>query len=116
MLQPSDHLRGLPLDLLLQLDVLVLEALELNSTPGLMRAEQRGRITSCNLLVVLDATQGAVGLLGCKCALPAHVESSSTITLTPQGCSQAILHPTVFVLGIALTQVQDLTIGLVGPP
>ena len=56
VLQPSDHLHSPPLDLLQQLHVLlVLGVPELDAIlqEGLMRAEQRGRITSLTLLVTL---------------------------------------------------------------
>ena len=48
--QPSDHLRGPPLDLLQQLNtLLVLGAPEAEGW-GLTRAEKRGRITSLDML------------------------------------------------------------------
>jgi len=65
-----------------------------------------------------DAAQGTVGLLGCQCTLPGHVEF--LVNQHPQVLLlRAALNPfsaqPVFVLGIASTQVQDLALGLVGP-
>ncbi|KAK4821092.1 hypothetical protein QYF61_013420 [Mycteria americana] len=104
VLQPSDHLRGPPLDSLQQLHVLLmLGAPELNTV-----------------------LQDTVGFLGCKCTLPGHVEL--LINQHPQVILlRAALNPfstqPVFVLGIAPTHVQDLALGLVelhevctGPP
>ena len=68
----------------------------------------------------LDATQAIVGLLGCKRTLTAHVEL--LINQRPQILLRPVLKlfsaKTVSVLGIALTQVQELARGLVGvgPP
>ena len=56
VLQPSDHLHGPPLDLLQPLHVILVLGLQnwtQHSRWGLMRAEQRGRITSLDLLVTL---------------------------------------------------------------
>ncbi|KAK4822002.1 hypothetical protein QYF61_006616 [Mycteria americana] len=104
LLQPSDHLRGPPLDLLQQVHVLLmLGAPELNAV-----------------------LQDTVGFLGCKHTLLAHVEL--LINQHPQMLLlRAALNPPfaqpVFVLGIAPAHVQDLALGLVelhelcmGPP
>ncbi|CAM9606029.1 unnamed protein product, partial [Bubo scandiacus] len=64
----------------------------------------------------LDAGLDMVGFLGCKCTLLAHSQCSIHKYLQVLLC-RAALNPliaqTVFVLGIALTQVQDLALGLV---
>ena len=73
----------------------------------------------------LDATRDTIGLLSCKHILLAHAESF--INQHPQILLRAALKPfsaqLVSVLGTALTQVQDLALGLVelhevgmGPP
>ena len=42
---------------------------------GLPRAEQRGTITSLDLLPTpVDTAQDTVGFLGCKCVLLAHIK------------------------------------------
>ncbi|KAK4827142.1 LOW QUALITY PROTEIN: hypothetical protein QYF61_014736 [Mycteria americana] len=93
VLQPSDHLHGPPLDLLPQVHVLLtLGAPDLN-------AVLQPRIR-----------------LGCKHTLPGHGEL--LINQHPQVLLlRAALNPfstqPVFVLGIALTHVQDLALGLV---
>jgi len=74
----------------------------------------------------LAVTQATVGLLGCKHILLAHVESSinchSSIRLLRDALMSFSAEP-VSVLGIALTQMQNLAVGLVelsevvvGPP
>ena len=64
----------------------------------------------------LDAAQDTVGLLGCERTLAAHVESfmnqDPQILLLRVALNPFSTQP-VFVLGIALTQVQDLALGLV---
>ena len=62
----------------------------------------------------LDATHDTVGLLGCKCMLPVHVESF--INQHPQILllrAAFKLFSTQPVLGIALTLMQDLALDLV---
>ena len=59
-----------------------------------------------------------VGLLGCEHTLPGHVEL--LVKHHPQVLLRASLNPfstiqSLFVLGIALTHVQDLSLGLVEP-
>ena len=64
----------------------------------------------------LDAAQDMVGFLGCKLTLLAHVE-----LLIPQYLQvlvlRAVIEPLssqpILVFGIALTQMQDLALGLV---
>ena len=64
----------------------------------------------------LDATQDIVGLLGCKHTLLAHVESfinqHPQILLLRAAPKPFSVQP-VSVLGVTLTQVQDLALGLV---
>jgi len=73
----------------------------------------------------VDAAQDMVGLLGCEHTLLGHIEL--LINQHTQVLHSAALHPfftqPVFVLGIALTHVQDLALGLAelhevrtGPP
>ncbi|KAK4821259.1 hypothetical protein QYF61_017137 [Mycteria americana] len=73
-----------------------------------------------------DAAQDMVGFLGCKQALPGHVEllinQHPQVLLLRAALSPFSVQP-VFVLGIAPTHVQDLALGLVelhevhmGPP
>ncbi|KAK4808149.1 hypothetical protein QYF61_000129 [Mycteria americana] len=97
--QPSDHLGGPPLDLLQQVHVLLmLGAPELDTV-----------------------LQDTVGFLGCKCTLLGHVEL--LINNIPKPAFNPFSAQPVFVLGIALTHVQDLALGLIelhdvctGPP
>jgi len=65
-----------------------------------------------------DAAQGTVGLLGCEDTLVAHVQLF--INQYPQVLlGRAALNPfipqPVLIVGVALTQVQDLALGLVEP-
>ncbi|KAK4823457.1 hypothetical protein QYF61_002293 [Mycteria americana] len=128
VLQPSDHLRGPPLDSLQQVDVLLmLGAPELNAV--LQAGSRKSRIEGQNHLpqpaghASFDAAQDTVGFLGCKRTLPGHVEL--LINQHPEVLLlRATLNPfsaqPVFVLGIAPTHVQDLALGLcevhTGPP
>ena len=80
VLKPSDYLYGPPLHPLQQLHILlVLGAPELEAVlQGGVLQEQSRAAESPPLTAVhasLDATQYTVGLLGCKHALPAHIES-----------------------------------------
>ncbi|KAK4830883.1 hypothetical protein QYF61_013812 [Mycteria americana] len=65
-----------------------------------------------------DAAQDTVGLLGCKRTLLAHVQLSihqyPQVPL-PRAALNHIIPQPVLILGIALTQVQDLALGLVEP-
>jgi len=120
---PSDHFCGPLLDLLQQVHVFpVLRAPQLDA--GLqVRSHQSGVEGQNHLLrpaehTAFDAAQETVGLLGCKLTLPGHVEL--LINQQPQVLLlRATLNPfsaqSVFVLGIALTHVQDLTLGFVEP-
>ncbi|KAK4831314.1 hypothetical protein QYF61_016803, partial [Mycteria americana] len=98
VLQPSDHLHGPALDSLQQVHILLrFGAPELDAAlqGGLTRAEQRGRIPSLALLATLLWMQPRIRLA--FWAVSAHCQP-------------------VFVLGIALTHVQDLALGLVELP
>ena len=103
MLKLSDHIRGPPLDLLQQLSVLVLEAPELNTVlqVGSLESsvEEKYHLTCPARHDTLDA------------ALDLDTVTSQIFLLT------AAFNPfsaqTVFMLGIALTQVQDFALGLV---
>ena len=57
-----------------------------------------------------DVAQDTVGLLGCKCTLPGHVELH--INQHPQVLLGPFSDQPVFVLGIAPTCVQDFALGL----
>ncbi|KAK4823365.1 hypothetical protein QYF61_001713 [Mycteria americana] len=79
VLQPSDHFRGPPLDLLQQFHVLfVLRAPELDAV--LQVRSHQSRVEGQNHLprpaghTSFDAAQDKVGRLGCKRTLPAHVQ------------------------------------------
>ena len=77
--QPTDHLRGPPLDLLQQFHVLVLGAPELDTVLQVRfherRVEKQKHLPRPAGHTSLDATQDTVGPLGCKRTLPALVES-----------------------------------------
>jgi len=66
----------------------------------------------------LDAAQDMVGLLDCECTLPGHAEllvnQLPQVLLLRTALNPFCTQP-VFVFGIALTHVQDLALGLVGP-
>ena len=127
VLQSSDHLHGPPVDPPQQLWVfLVLGSPELDAVHE-SRAEGQNQLPLPAGHTSLDATLDAVGLLGCKCALLAHVESFIKEFHQQILLLRAALKPFstryVSVLGTALTQVQYLAIGLVelnevgmGPP
>ncbi|KAK4820335.1 hypothetical protein QYF61_024873 [Mycteria americana] len=96
--QPSDHFCGPPVDPLQQV-----HAFPVLGTPELTAGLQ---------------AQDTVGLLGCECALSAHVQLF--IHQYPQvPLHRAALNPfipqPVLILGVAPTQVQDLALGLVEP-
>ncbi|KAK4823178.1 hypothetical protein QYF61_027082 [Mycteria americana] len=119
----SDHFCGPPLDLLQQVHVFpVLRAPELDAVLQVgshqNRAEGQNHLPRPAGRASFDAAQDTVGLLGCECPLPAHVQ------LFIHQYSQALLHRAalnpfipqpVLILGVALTQVQDLALGLVEP-
>ncbi|KAK4832092.1 hypothetical protein QYF61_020707 [Mycteria americana] len=131
VLQPSDPLHGPPLDSFQQVHVLLmLGAPELNAV--LRVGSHESGVEGENHLprpagpASFDAAQDTVGFLGCKHTLPGHVEL--LINQHPQVLLlRAALNPfsaqPLFVLGIVLTHVQDLALGLVkvhevptGPP
>ncbi|KAK4816734.1 hypothetical protein QYF61_022286 [Mycteria americana] len=123
VLQPSDYFCGPPLEPLQQVHVFpVLRGPELDAVLQ-VRSHQR-RVEGQNHLPrpagcpSLDAAQDTVGFLGCERTLPAHVQLF--IHQYPQILlHRAALNPfipqSVLILGVALTQVQDLTLGLVEP-
>ncbi|KAK4811117.1 hypothetical protein QYF61_019748 [Mycteria americana] len=95
---------------------------------GLTTVEWRGRITSLNLLATLHlyAAQDAIGFLGCKRTLPAHVlffiHQYPQVLLCRAAPNPFIPQP-VLILEVAPSQEQDLAFGLVelhevcmGPP
>jgi len=64
----------------------------------------------------LDVAQDTVGLLGCKCTLPVHVElliHHYPLVLLLRAALEPLSAQPVFVFGIAPTQVQDLALALV---
>ena len=65
-----------------------------------------------------DAAQDAVGLLGCKCTLLAHVElfvyQSPQVPLCRAALNE-FFSQSVLMFEITLTQVQHLALGLVEP-
>ncbi|KAK4826482.1 hypothetical protein QYF61_009478 [Mycteria americana] len=79
VLQPSDHLRGFPLDPLQQLHVFpVLRAPELEAALQVgshqSRAEEQNHLPQPAGHASFDAAQDIVGCLGCECTLSAHVQ------------------------------------------
>jgi len=123
VLQPSDHFCGLPLDPLQEAHVFpVLRAPELDA--GLQvgschsGAEGQNHLLRAAGHTAFDAAQDTVGLLGCERTLLAHVQLF--IDQYPQVLlGRAALNPfipqPVLILGVALTQMQDLALGLVEP-
>jgi len=121
VLQPSDHLRGPPLDLLQHLHVLLMfGAPELDA--GLQVGSQESRVKGQNPLrrpagrAALDAAQDTVGFLGCRCTLLAHVElliHQYPQILLLRAALEPLAAQRVLVFGIAPTHVQDLALGLV---
>ncbi|KAK4827362.1 hypothetical protein QYF61_017287 [Mycteria americana] len=77
VLQPSDHFRGPPLDLLQQL-LVVLRAPELDAELQVgshqSRAEGQNPLPRPAGHAAFDAAQDTTGLLGCERALSAHVQ------------------------------------------
>ncbi|GAB0186614.1 mitochondrial enolase superfamily member 1 [Grus japonensis] len=131
VLQPSDHLHGPPLDLLQQFHVLcMLGTPELDTV--LQVGSHQNRVEGQDHLPLpaghasFDAAQDTVGFLGCKRTLPAHVElfiNQHPQVLLLRAAFNPFLAQPVVVLGIALTHMQDLALGLVelhefrmGPP
>jgi len=121
VLQPSDHLHGPPLDPLQQLHVLlVLWAPELDA--GLHVGSHQSGVKGQKPLprpaghVSLDAAQDMVGLLGCECTLVAHIklfiQQYPQVLLSRTALNHIIPQP-VLIVGVALTQMQDLALGLV---
>ncbi|KAK4831476.1 hypothetical protein QYF61_017724 [Mycteria americana] len=121
VLQPSDHLCGLPLDSLQQVHVLfMLGAPELDAVLQ-VESHQSGAEGQNHLCrpaghASFYAAQDTVGLLGCERTLSAHIEllinQQPQVLLLRAAFSPFFSQP-VFVLGIALTHVQDLALGLV---
>ncbi|GAB0180669.1 cAMP-dependent protein kinase inhibitor alpha [Grus japonensis] len=64
------------------------------------------------------AAQDTIGFLGCKCTLPAHVQlfvyQYPYVLLCRAALNPFIFQP-VWIPGVALTQVQNLALGLVEP-
>ncbi|KAK4810951.1 hypothetical protein QYF61_013359 [Mycteria americana] len=119
--QPSDHFCGPPLDPLQQACVfLVLGTPELDAV--LQVGSHQSRVGGQNHLprpaghASFDAAQDTIGFLGCEYTLLAHVQLF--IHQYPQVLlCRAVLNPfipqSVLIMGIALTQVQALALGLV---
>ena len=116
---PLDHCCGPPLDLLQQLRVFsVLRAPELDA--GLQVGSHQSGVKGQNHLPAghasLHAAQARVAFLGCEHRLLGRVELL-ILQYTKVLLGRAALNPfstqPVFVLGIALTHVQDLALGLV---
>ena len=119
VLQPSDNLCGLPLDLLQQLSTPpVLGA------PGVVTVLQMGphedRIEGDNPLPLpagqpsFDAAQGVVGRPGCKCTLLAHVQLSvhqDPQVLPHRTAFKELLSQSVHISWIASTPTKHLTLG-----
>jgi len=93
---------------------------------GLTRAEWQNHLPRPPGHASLDAAQDMVGLLGCKHTLMGHLEllidKHHQIVLLGAAFNPFSTQP-VFVLGIALTRVKELALGLVelrevhmGPP
>ena len=109
---------GPSLDLLQQLSVLLV--LGVPELDAVLQVESHGnRVEGQNHLprhaghASLDATQDTVGLLGCKCTLLTHVEfliNGHFEILLLRAALKSFSAQPVFVLGIALTEVQDHTL------
>jgi len=121
--QPSDHLCSPPLDPFQEVRVCpVLRAPELDT--GLQMGSPQSRTEGQSHLprpaghTAFDAAREAVGLLGCERALVAHVQlfthQCPQVLLSRAALKPFIPHP-VLILGVALTHVQGLALGLVGP-
>jgi len=117
VLQPSDHLRGPPLDPLQHIHVLLmLRAPELDTE--LQVGSHKSGVKRQNPLprpaghASPYAAQDMVGFLGCKCTLPAHVEL--LIQQYPQVLLRAALEPLsaqpVLVFGIAPVYLLSLSL------
>ena len=81
---------------------------------GLVRAEQKGRITSPDLLVtfVLMQHRKRLALGGCKCTVRAHVEPF--ISQHPQDpFLQPLIPKPIALHGLVVAKVQDPPLGLV---
>ncbi|KAK4805791.1 hypothetical protein QYF61_000397, partial [Mycteria americana] len=131
VLQPSDHLRGPPLDSLQQVHVLlILGDPELNAV--LQVRSHKSGVEGENHLprpagdASFDAAQDTVGFLGFRSTLPGYVELLITqchqVLLLRAALNPFSAQP-VSVLGIAPTHAQHLALGLVelhevctGPP
>ena len=64
------------------------------------------------------AAQDTVGLLGCECTLSAHVQlfiHQYPQVRLPRASLNPFIPQLVLTVGVALTQVQDLALGLVEP-
>ncbi|KAK4830718.1 hypothetical protein QYF61_013168 [Mycteria americana] len=121
VLQPSDHLHGSCLDSLQQDHVLLmLGAPELDAVLQVRshqsRVEEKNHLPQPADHVSFYAAQDTVGFLGCKCILPAHVQffihQYPQVLLCRAGLNP-FLPQFVWILGIALTQVQVLAFSLV---
>ncbi|PKU46357.1 rna-directed dna polymerase from mobile element jockey- hypothetical protein [Limosa lapponica baueri] len=120
VLQASDHLRGPPLDPFQQVHILpVLRTPELDAVLQVgsheSRAEGQNHLPGPAGHTSFNATQGVLGFLGCNCMLPAHVKllvhQHPQVLLLRAGLNPFSSQP-VSVLGIAVTQVQNLALGL----
>ncbi|PKU46486.1 hypothetical protein llap_3205 [Limosa lapponica baueri] len=121
VLQPSDHLQSPPLDPLQQVHVpSVLMTPELDAVLQMgspeSRAEGQNRLPQPAGHASFYAAQDAGGVLGCQSTLPAHgkllIHEHSQVLLL-RASLQPLSPQPVFVPGIAMSQVQDLALGLV---
>jgi len=123
VLQLSDHLCIPPQDLIQHLDIcLVLDAPDYDAVIQ-MEAQNSGT-EGDNPLPLLsahssfDAAQDAVGLLGCKCALLAHVKlfvQQDPQDLFCRANLYEFISPSSYISGIILIQVQHLAFDLFEP-
>ena len=92
VLQPSDHFCGPPLDPLQQVDLFPgLQSWTQDSRLGLTRAEQRGRITSPDLLAILLLMQPRIWLAFWAVSTHCWVMMSFSSTSTPKSFSSRLL-------------------------
>ena len=128
---PLDHFYGPVVDPLLHIHLFLVlgppwldTILQVGSHQSTVNGQDHLPRTVCH--ASLDAAQDSVGLLGCERKLPGHVEllvnQHPKVLLLRAALTSFSTQP-VFVLGIALTHVQDLALGLVelhevhmGPP
>ncbi|KAK4829131.1 hypothetical protein QYF61_002210 [Mycteria americana] len=113
----SDNFCGPPLDPLQQVRVFsVLRAPELDTVLQVgSHLEQRGRITSLDLLAMLLLMQPRIQLAFWAVSAHCWVMSGFSFTITPKAALNPFTPQPVLILRVAPTQVQDPALGLFEP-